>query len=98
MSTKNIIISLIGVIIIVGAVYLAMSKKSTEMLPETQPISTTKSENVPGVTPEPTAAASNDQIIDYIVDGQAADITTAAEAELNVTVPTIDEPAISTNF
>jgi hypothetical protein len=98
MSTKNIILSLVGVIIIGGAVYFAMSQQSTKMT-TTSPVSTSKNEQVqPGVTPEPTKNASNDAIIDYLVDGQSADITAAAEASLQTSIPQEEEPSISTNF
>ncbi len=99
MSTKNIIISLIGVIVIFGAIYFAMSKNSSnKAITQTPPVATTTKSDTPGVTAEPTAAASNDAIIDYIVDGQSADITAAAQAELKTSVPDIAEPTISTNF
>ncbi len=98
MSTKNIILSLVGVIIIGGAVYFAMLQQSTEIT-TTAPITTSKSEETrPGVTPAPTKNASNDAIIDYLVDGQSADITTAAEASLQTSIPPTEEPTISTNF
>jgi hypothetical protein len=84
MSTKNIIISLIGVILIGGSVYFSMSKKQAVQPVQTPPVTTTNTENTASqsVVVEPTQNASTDEIIDYIVDGQTKEESQAAQATL----------------
>lgn len=101
MSTKQILITLVGIIIIGGALYLSMSKKNTENVATTAPVTIDKNEITTSkdLTMEPSKNASNDEIIDYIVDGQSSDETTAAEASLKTSsTATVEEPTISTNF
>lgn len=98
MSTKNIVLSLVGVILIGGAIYFSMSKKAAEIEMKTMPpVSTTQSEKT-AVTQEPTKEASTDTIIDYLVDGQSSDETKAAQATLDAPISAEAEPTINTNF
>ncbi len=105
MSTKNIILCLVGVIIIGGAIYFAMSKKSSDVAITPPPIQTTKDETSlsdgKSVTMEPRKDASNEEIIDYIVDGQARDETQVVEASLEISSASdtsVEIPTINTNF
>jgi hypothetical protein len=98
MSTKNIIFSLVGVIVIGGAIYFSMSKKSTDIEIKTMPpVSATQTEKKE-IIQEPAKDASTDQIIDYIVDGQSGDETRAAQASLETSATAEAEPTINTNF
>ena len=102
MSTKTIVVSLIGVILIGGAIYFTMSQKSSKVTTLTTPIQTTQKENSTSTetqsTPEPTKNSSSNEIIDYIVDGQSSDEIKAAEASIDTSSSATVEPTISTNF
>jgi hypothetical protein len=97
MSTKSIIITLVGIIVIGGATYFAMSKKQNPLPANISPVSTTQNEIVTPVK-EPTKDASTDEIIDYLVDTQSEEEMKAAKATLDTSPTSLDEPTISTNF
>lgn len=100
MSTKTIIISLLGVILIGGAVYFSMSKNNDTAVTQNQPVTTTNTPtaDTTSVTQEPTKDTSTDGIIDYIVDGQSGDEMRAAQTSLDAPLSTEAEPTINTNF
>lgn len=100
MSTKNIIISLVGVIIISGSVYFSMSKKQTTQPAQTPPVTTTNTENnaSQSAVVEPTQNASTDEIIDYLVDVQTKEESQAVQATLDTPATSASEPTINTNF
>ena len=104
MSTKTVIISLIAARIIGGAIYFTMANSSTvAMSNDYLSTQAEKSDNSitedPRIVMVPNKEATNDQIIDYIVDGQSHDETMAAQATLEASgTSTIEEPIIRTNF
>ncbi len=103
MSTKTIIISLVGFILIGSLVYFSMEKKkltleATAILP-VQTTNTKNSTQKDGVIKEPTATSSTDEIINYIVDGQSNNEPQAAQASLNATSSFSEgDLVIKTNF
>lgn len=103
MSTKSVIISLLGVIVIGGAMYFSMGHSSNKIIMEDSSSIRTSKESTSlaegkGVALEPGKNASNDEIIDYIVDGQTNNETKAAEASLETSSSVEAEPTIVTNF
>lgn len=103
MSTKNIISSLIGVIVIGGAIYFFMENSSNKtQVKDPAPISTSKENVLPqeqkNIVLEPKKNASSDEIIDYIVDGQSNDEMTAVETALKTPPSEEKDPTIVTNF
>jgi hypothetical protein len=103
MSTKNIIISLVGVIVIGTAVYFSITKEHLSIeattLPPTQ---TTKIENLTqkdDSVKEPTSTSSTDDIINYLVNVQPHIETQSAQKILDVSATSsADTPIIRTNF
>ena len=95
MSTKSIILTLIGVIIIGDAVYFSMSKKPTNTLTNTKPVTTTYDMVT---SQEPTKNTPTDEIIDYIVDRQSEDETNVAQVTLETSPNSVSMPSITTNF
>lgn len=104
-STKTIIMSLFGIIIIGSAVYFAKPKQVVEV----QPVQVTEKVVEAPISPEaqtspslvvtPTQDASNDQIIDYIVDGLTTDEMNAARATISSSTPGSQaDLTIGTNF
>jgi hypothetical protein len=104
MTTKSILISLCGVIVISGAIYFAMSKKTPILSTyDITPVETKKQETSlvveKDITSEPKKNASNEEIIDYIVEGQPSDEAKAAQAEIDATSSTSQQDTvIKTNF
>ncbi len=99
MSTKNIIISLVGIIIIGGVVYFSMSQQKVTTSAPLPPVTidATNSSNT-GQSPEPTASASTNEIIDYIADGQQQDESKVIQSMLDASPETTEAPTINTNF
>lgn len=103
MSTKAIIFSLVGVIVIGSAIFFAMKgNMSVVVTTEPLPVQITK-EETPNVgdslAVEPTTNSTNDEIIDYLVDGQSHDETVVAKATIDSVAPApFQEPITSTNF
>lgn len=104
-STKTIIMSLCGLIIIGSAVYFAKPKQVVQV----QPVQVTEkvveapiapaTQTSPSLVAAPTQDASNDQIIDYIVDGLTADEMNAARATISSSTPGSQiDLTIGTNF
>lgn len=103
MSTKTIIISLVGVIFIGSAIYFSTTKKSLSIEATTlPPVQTIKIENpTPGESPvkEPTSTSSTDDIINYLVDKQPRYETETAQKTLEASATSsVDAPIIRTNF
>jgi hypothetical protein len=98
MTSKNVLITLIGVIIIGSAVYFAMSKRATAPIAP-PPITTQNTEkDTKAEVVAPSAQASTNDIIDYIVDGQSKDEMNVTQEALKENVAPTSEPTISTNF
>jgi cytoskeletal protein RodZ len=104
MTTKTIIVSLVGVILMGSAVYFSMQKQPLSIeattLPPVQTIrladSSTTEKNP---QKEPTATSSTDEIINYLVDVQPHNETQATQVSLETLTPTaVESPTISTNF
>ncbi len=102
-STKTIIVSLCGVLLIGGAVYFAKPKspeklsdnKITEQEPvKTPPQPVEKKES----TQEPTAVSSSDAIVDYIADTLTENETQAVTEVINAGAPVESDVVIGTNF
>lgn len=99
MSTKNILISLVGLIIIGSAIYFSMSKRQATGTTPPPPITTETSNDTPTEqTQEPTASASTDEIIDYIADTQQQDESKVVQTVLDASPDTTEVPTINTNF
>lgn len=105
MSTKTIIITACGILLIGGAVYFATQKKATDVppaptvtteQPAVQAVETKEATNI--VAQEPTKDTSSDQIIDYLVDDLTRNETSAVEATIDAGVPAQSDVTISTNF
>lgn len=103
MSTKNIIISLVGVIVIGSAVYFTITHTpGTDISDTIDPIQKTGSSSFgedKNITMDPDRNASNDEIINYLVEGQSNDEKKAAQVTLKASSTVeIKDPTISTNF
>lgn len=105
MSSKTILISLCAVIIIGGALYVAISQKSStnnNVAIETPPVQTqaeVPAQKEETVVTAPKADASTDVIIDYLVDGQTSNETKTVQATLDASIPsTTQDSTINTNF
>ena len=102
MSTKTIITSLVGVIIVGSIIYFTMKGKDpVAVTTEPVPVQIVKEETPQGETAVvgPTKNASTNEIIDYLIDGQSRDETTAAKATVDAIAPSpLQEPVTSTNF
>lgn len=103
MSTKTIIITACGILLIGGAVYFTTQKKDTDVPPTVSTAQPTvqaveTKEVAATIAQEPTKDSSSDQIIDYLVDDLTRNETGAAEATLDAAVPTQSDITINTNF
>ena len=109
MSTKTVLISLCAAIIIGGVVFFTLEKNKLSQsdaynqtpadvtyTPPQQDNSHTEDKSI---TLEPSKTASNDQIIDYIVEGQPSNETKTAKTMINATMTSSDhDVSIRTNF
>lgn len=92
-NTKTIIWSISGLIVIAGALYFNIIKNPREgMMQENK--TSTGNESV-----EPAKNASNEEIIDYLVDYMTKDGTSSAEASMDSTTPSSQTASnVNTNF
>jgi hypothetical protein len=103
MSTKTVLWSLGGFIIIAGVIYFAKPQSPVAQLgtplPSQQEEGLVAKKDPEAPTPEPTKDAPSDAIIDYLVDGISADDTKAAGATIDQTTPaTSQTTSVNTNF
>ena len=100
-STKTILWSVSGIILLAAAFYMVGSKKKDEqgMTSEERARSVTQENSSVPTTAPPAKDASSEAIIDYLVDGQSNDDTKSAEASIDNTSPASQgETTINTNF
>ncbi len=102
MSTKTIITSLVGVIVLGSIVYFTMKGKDPVVVTTAPlPVQIVKEETPQGdvAVVEPNKNSTSDEIIDYLVDGQSKDETITLKASLDAAAPAaLQEPVMSTNF
>lgn len=94
-STKTIAWSVGGLIVIAGAIYVALLNTPNENMMGVMLDNKTTNEE----TSAPSQDASNEQIIDYLVDEMAEDDTASAETSLDATTPSSQTTGdVNTNF
>lgn len=101
MNHKGLIVTLVIIIVLSGIVYFSLPKNNNGLAPTGTTTEESSTSASTAATETPSAQASNDQIIDFIVDDLAKEETRAAEASIQTTVPAAQSDAvgsINTNF
>lgn len=98
MTNKGLVVALLILIILGGVIYFTLSKETDSKTPPTGATSKTESvtEASSSSAQTPTNTASNDEIVDYLIDGLGNDETSTASAAIDETKPSSQENAAAT--